>query len=148
MYREESNSGLAVGEVPGRPEAAVQGDRASLPRGRARVPAGAPLSGDRADDRRLPRLPEGPRRAAGLRRTGRGVEHAVADGPRREGEGRLGAEGVRSLIGAGGGWAMKRYDETYQAKIGVRRIVVDPIGSIRKNGCHCIMAVTTIPQRP
>lgn len=47
--------------------------------------------------RRMPRLLEGPHHAVGLRRTGRRVEHAVAVDRRREGQGPVGAEGVRAL---------------------------------------------------
>jgi|HubBroStandDraft_3_1064219.scaffolds.fasta_scaffold361844_1 hypothetical protein len=71
-------------------------DGAPLPRGDTRFPARASLPVDRADERCLPRIPEGPYRAACLRRAGRGVEHAVADGRGGEGQGPVGAEGVRA----------------------------------------------------
>ena len=59
--------------------------------------AAAVPDGASSDRWRLRGLPAGPHHAVGLRRTGRGIEHAVADGRRREGEGPVEAEGMRSL---------------------------------------------------
>jgi len=61
--------------------------RASVRRGQARVPTDAPVSGDRADERPVPRLRQGPHRAARLWRSRRGFKHAMADNPRGEGKG-------------------------------------------------------------
>ena len=44
------------------------GQRASISRGQARVPANAPVPGDRADERRVPWLRQGSHRAARMRR--------------------------------------------------------------------------------
>src|SRR5262249_43630869 len=58
--------------------------------------AAAPLSGQRAQERRVPRLREGPCRAACVWRAGRTLEHAMADENRRESQGQMGTQAVRS----------------------------------------------------
>ena len=62
------------------------GQRASIDLGQARVPTDAPVPGDRADERRVPRLRQGSHRAARLWWPPRGFKDALADNPGREGE--------------------------------------------------------------
>jgi hypothetical protein len=59
--------------------------------------AGAPVPIDRADERRLSRLSEGSHKAARLWRTRCGFEPPVANDPRCESQGPLGASGLRSI---------------------------------------------------
>ena len=49
---------------------------------------------DREGARRMSRIPEGSRRPARLRRTGCGLEHAVGDGRRGEGQGPFDEAGI------------------------------------------------------
>ena len=73
------------------------GKGAPIGRGQARVPIDPPVPGNRADERGVPRLCQGPHRAALLWRPRRGFEHAMADDPGGKGEGSMGNEGLRSV---------------------------------------------------
>src|SRR5580700_9479312 len=65
--------------------------------GNTGISAGAPVPIDRADERRLSRLSEGSHKAARLWRTRCGFEPPVANDPRCESQGPLGASGLRSI---------------------------------------------------
>jgi hypothetical protein len=73
------------------------GERASIPRGDTRIPAGAPVPIYREDDRRLSGLPERSHKADRLWRSRRGLEPPMADDRRRQSQRSLGTQGVRSL---------------------------------------------------
>ena len=72
-------------------------ERVPIPRVNTGISAGAPVPIDRADERRLSRLPEGSRKAARLWRTRCGFEPPVANDPQCESQGPLGASGLRSI---------------------------------------------------
>jgi hypothetical protein len=87
------------GIVPGLSE------RASLPRGDARISTRAALPFDRSAPRKMPRLYQGPHCVARVWRTRCGGKDAVANRWRGQGQGSVGAPGLS--LGFGGGWHAK-----------------------------------------
>jgi hypothetical protein len=72
--------------------------RASITGGYTRIPARASMPFDGPDDRCLSRLSERSRRAPRLRRSRCSLQSAMADHRRRESQGQVGTEIVRSTI--------------------------------------------------